>query len=136
MTHSAIRKSALCLVFALLALPAVSAARAEQNSARHAHKIQKKLARFPAGSYVDIDLRNGSESLGSLGALTDSTFQINDADNNKSETFAYSDVARVRGGRSYIGEGSENGRHRLHLIPIAITAAAAAAGIATYEALR
>jgi len=132
------RRSALCLAVALFTVMAIPVIRAQQTSGldKHARKIEKKLAKFRAGSYVDIDLRDGSESLGSLGALTNATFQITDADNNKTETFAYSDVAHVHRGKEYIGEGSESGHHSIHLVPLIIGAAAVAAGIATYEALR
>jgi hypothetical protein len=132
------RKAVLCLVLALFTVLAIPVARAQQshNLDKRARKIEKKLAKLRAGSYVDIDLRNGSESLGALGSRTDATFQITDADNNKSETFAYNDVARVRKGTAYIGQGSEPGHHSLHLVPLIIGAAAVAAGVATYEALR
>jgi len=132
------RKSILCFAFALLVLAALPAARPQQtpNLDKHARKMEKKLSKFRAGSYVDIGFRNGSESMGSLGALANATFQITDADNNRTETFAYRDVAQVRKAKEYIGDGSEPGRRRIHLVPIVIAAAAASAGFATYEAIR
>ena len=132
------RKSILCLAVALLTLAAIPAAQAQQapNLDKHSRKIEKQLAKFRTGSYVNIGFRNGSESLGSLGQLTSASFQITDADNNQAQTFAYADVAEVRKGKAYIGQGSEPG-HRLHLrLPVLILSGAVAAGAASYLAVR
>ena len=131
------RKSILCLAIVLLTLVAIPAAQAQQspNLDKHARKIEKELSKFRPGSYVDIGFRNGSESLGSLGHLANATFQITDADNNQTETFAYNDVEQVRKGKAYIGEGSEPGHH-IHLRPILIVSGAVAAGAASYLAVR
>jgi len=137
MTTSFNRKSVLFLAAVVLTLAAVSAAQAQQtpNLDKHARKIEKRLLKFRPGSYVDIGFRNGSESLGSLGHLANATFQITDADNNQTETFAYNDVEQVRKGKEYIGEGSEPGHH-IHLRPILIVSGAVAAGAASYLAVR
>jgi len=132
------RKSILCLAIVLLTLAAIPAAQAQQtpNLDKHARKIEKKLAKFRPGSYVDLGFRDGSESLGSLGILAGATFQITDADNNQTETFAYNDVEQVRKGKAYIGEGSEPGHH-IHLrLPVLIVSGAVAAGAASYLAVR
>jgi hypothetical protein len=131
------RKLFLCLVVVLFTFSAVPAAFAQQSPGldKHARKIEKKLARLRAGSIVQIDLRNHSTSLGSLGSLSADTFQVTDSDNNKTETFAYNDVAQVHKAKEYIGEGSEPGR--LHVpLPVLIAAGAVAAGAATYLAVR
>jgi len=130
-------KSVLCLAAALLIPAAIPTARAQQSPSldKHARKIEKEFAKFRPGSYVDVGFRNGSESLGSLGTLAGATFQITDADNNQTETFAYNDVAQVRKGKAYIGEGSEGHHFRLRL-PVLIVTGAVAAGAATYLAVR
>lgn len=114
------------------------AAQAEKNPNfdKHARKIEKKLSKFHPGSYVQIDFRNNSESIGSLGLLSDATFQVTNADNNKAETYAYADVAQVRKGNAYIGEGSRPGHHIRPLVPIVVAAAAAAAAVAIVEVVR
>jgi hypothetical protein len=132
------RKPLLCLaiVFVTFAIVPVAFAQQNPNLDKHSRKIERKLTKFRAGSFVQIDLRNNSTSLGSLGSLSDSTFQVVDSDNNKTETFAYSDVAQVHRGTEYIGTGSEPGHH-LHIrLPILIAAGAVAAGAATYLAVR
>jgi hypothetical protein len=132
------RNSLLCLAVAFALSAIVSPAYAQQNTNldKHARKIEKKLSKFRAGSLVQIDLRNNSTGLGSLGSLSESTFQVIDSDTNKPETFAYDDVAQVHPAKEYIGEGSEPGHH-LHLrLPVLIAAGAVAAGAATYLAIR
>jgi hypothetical protein len=132
------RKSLLCLLVAFAVCTAVPAAQAQQSSNldKHSRKIEKKLSKFRTGSLVQIDFRNNSESLGSLGALSGATFQVTSADNNKTETYAYGDVSQVRKGKEYIGEGSEPGHHPRLLLPIIIGAAAAAAAVAIVEVVR
>jgi hypothetical protein len=133
-----IGKSLLWLAVAVLPLAIAPAAYSQQNPNlnRHARRIEKKLAKYRAGSIVQIDLRDGSQSLGSLGALSGETFQMTDTDNNKTATFAYDDVATVHKGTEYIGEGSEPGRRPRFLVPVVIGAAAAAAAVAIVEAVR
>jgi hypothetical protein len=132
------RRFTLCLAVAFAMCAVLPAAQAEKNLNldKHARKIEKKLSKFHPGSYVQIDFRNNSESLGSLGALSDATFQVTSADNNKMETYAYRDVAQVRKGKEYIGEGSEPGHRPRLLIPIIGGAAAAAAVVAVVEVVR
>jgi len=98
------RKSFLCLAVALLTVATAPVAIAETNPNanldKHARKIERRLAKFRAGSYIQVDFRDRSESVGSLGALSQTTFQFTDADNNRVETYSYSQVkstsARVR----------------------------------------
>ncbi len=132
------RKLVFCLAVALATIAAAPVALTQQNPSldKHARKIEKKLTRYPKGYYVQVDLRDGSASLGALGALSGSSFQMTDADNNRTVTFAYRDVSEVHKGEQYIGEGSEPG-HRPHLLlPVLIGAAAAATAIALVETLR
>ena len=134
------RKSFLCLAVALLTVATAPVAIAETNPNanldKHARKIERRLAKFRAGSYIQVDFRDRSESVGSLGALSQTTFQFTDADNNRVETYSYSQVSDVRQGKEYIGEGSEFGRHFHVRLPVLIVTGAVAAGAATYLAVR
>jgi hypothetical protein len=131
-------KSLLRLAIVILPLVVAPAAFSQQNPNldKHARKVEKKLARFRNGSFVQIDFRNGSQSIGSLGTLSAASFQIADADNNQQETYSYDDVADVRKGRQYIGEGSEPGHRPRFLVPVLVSAAAAAATVAIVESVR
>jgi len=132
------RRVFLCLALAFATFAIAPAAFTQQNASldKHARKVEKRLSKFRTGSLVQIDLRNDSTSLGRLGQLSESTFQVVDSDTNKSVTFAYADVAQAHQTKEYIGEGSEPGRH-LHLsLPALIVAGAVAAGAATYLAIR
>jgi hypothetical protein len=132
------RKALLCLTIVFVTFAVAPASFAQQNPSldKHARKVEKKLSKFRAGSFVQVDFRDNSTSLGSLGSLSASTFQFTDSDNNKTETFAYRDVAQVRPAKEYIGEGSEPGRHFHVSLPVLIAAGAVAAGAATYLAIR
>ena len=132
------RKLLLILVVAVTAFAAAPAAFAQQNPNldKHARRVEKRLAKFRTGSFMEIDLRDGSQRLGSLGTLSGNTFQMIDTDNNKAVTFAYDDVATVHKSTEYIGEGSEPGHRPRFLVPVLISAAAAAATVAIVETVR
>jgi hypothetical protein len=132
------QKSLLWLVVAALSMAMAPAAFAQQNQNldKHGRHIEKRLAKYCTGSFVQIDFRNGSQSLGSLGSLSASSFQMTDAENNQQETYSYDDVADVRKGRQYIGEGSEPSHRPRFLLPVLISAAAAAATVAIVETVR
>jgi hypothetical protein len=134
------RKSISCMAIALTLVAmtpaALAAGNPNPNLDKHARKIEKKLSRYQPGSYVQIELRDSSERLGALNALSGSTFEIANADNNKIETYSYDDVAEVRKGKEYIGEGSESHHHAHLLIPVVLSAAAAGAAIGIVEAVR
>jgi hypothetical protein len=140
MTLHVDRKFFLCLTVALFTIATVPAALAETNPSasldKHARKIEKHLAKLRTGSYIQLDFRDRAESVGSLGALSQTTFQFTDADNNRVETYSYSDVSGVRQGKAYIGEGSEYGHHFRIRLPVLIVTGAVAAGAATYLAVR
>jgi hypothetical protein len=131
-------KLLLCLAvfFATFAIVPAAFAQENPNLDKHARRIEKKLSKLHAGSFVEIDFRDNSSSLGSLGRLSATSFQITDADNNQTETFAYGEVAQVRKGKEYIGEGSEPGHRPRLIVPIVIAAAAAAAAVAVVETVR
>jgi hypothetical protein len=89
-----------------------------------------------SGTLLQVDFRDNSEALGSLGDVSDATFQVTNAESNKVQTFNYADVTRVRKTKEYIGAGSETEHHFHHWVPVLIVAAAAGGGIAAYEAIR
>jgi len=132
------RCSLLCLVFAftLCAATPIARAQANPNLDRHARRVEKRLSKFRTGSYVQVELRDRSETIGALGDLSDSTFQLVNADTNRTETLAYTDVAQVSKGKESIGEGSEPGHHPRLLLPVLIGAAAAVAAVVAVEAFR
>jgi hypothetical protein len=124
----------VAIAWALIAIvPASHAADSATRSDKHARKIEKRLAKYRTGAYLRVDLRDNTEVLGSLGQLSDTTFLLTSADNNRKMTISYADVAQVKKGEEYIGEGSESARHIPHLVPILVTAVAAGAAVALVE---
>jgi hypothetical protein len=132
-----LRKSILLLVVAALFFVLFPAGRAQSSLQldKHARRIEKHLAKYRPGTLLQVDLRNDSEALGALGVLSDETFELTSSDNNRRMTISYADVARVKKGKEYIGEGSE-GHHVRLWVPLVIGAAAVGGGIAAYEASR
>jgi hypothetical protein len=133
------RRSSCLLAAVAVASIALAPTIHAQSSAKiekHARKIEKRLVKYRTGTFVQVDLQDRSEAMGSLGDVSDATFEITNADSNKVQTFNYADVARVSKGKEYIGAGSEPGRHFHHWVPVIIVAAAAGGGIAAYEATR
>jgi len=129
------RKSLVVVAIAMawIATVAVSQAQSAAQLDKHARKIEKRLAKYHTGTVLQVDLRDDSEALGSLGQLSDATFLLTSADSNRKMTIAYADVAQVKKGKEYIGEGSEPGRHIPHLVPIVIGVVAAGAAVALVE---
>jgi hypothetical protein len=122
-----------------VSLPAAAAPTGMQSSApldKHARKIEKRLAKFRQGTFLDFEFRDSSRTFGSLGSLSATSFAFTDSDSNKIQTHPYSDLAHVKQAREYIGEGSAPRHHVRLLVPVLIGAGAAAAGIAAYEVLR
>jgi hypothetical protein len=126
----------VAIAFASIALAPSIQAQSSAKIEKHVRKIEKRLAKYRTGTFLEVDLRDSSEAMGSLGDVSDATFQITSSDSNKVETFNFADVARVRKAKEYIGAGSEPGRHIHLLVPVLIVAAAAGGGIAAYEATR
>jgi hypothetical protein len=134
-----LRRSSLLLVaIAFLVAGFVPACRAQSSEKieKHAQKIEKRVAKYRTGTLLQVDFRDNSEALGSLGDVSDATFQITNAESNKVQTFNYADVMRVKKTKEYIGAGSGPERHFHHWVPVLIVAAAAGGGIAAYEATR
>jgi hypothetical protein len=134
-----LRRNSLLLVaiaFASIALAPTCRAQSSAKIEKHARKIEKRLAKYHTGTLLQVDFRDNSEALGSLGDVSDATFQITNAESNKVQTFNYADVTRVNKAKEYIGAGSEPEHHFRLWIPVVIVAAAAGGGIAAYEATR
>jgi hypothetical protein len=117
----------LALAWVLLAMVPAAQAQAAPNLSKHERKIQKRLLAYPAGTYVNVELRDGTERAGQLGTVDAASFSITLADSNAAETHAYGEVARVSVSKEYIGEGSEPGHHFRHWVPVV---GALAAGVA------
>jgi hypothetical protein len=129
--------AALALAFfSLLAAPRPAHAQSSVPLNKHARRIEKRLTKFRQGTFLDFEFRDSSQTFGSLGPLSASSFQFTDADSNRTQTHLYAEVSEVKKAKEYIGEGSEPRHHVRLLVPVLIGAGAAAAGIATYEAVR
>jgi hypothetical protein len=129
--------AALALAFfTLLAAAQLAQAQSSAPLDKHARRIEKRLTKFRQGAFLDFEFRDSSQTFGSLGTLSAASFQFTDADNNKTQTHLYADLVQVKKAKEYIGEGSEPRHHVRLLVPVLIGAGAAAAGIATYEAVR
>ena len=129
------RKSivSLAIAWALIAVVPASLAESAARIDKHTRKIEKRLAKYRTGAFLQVDLRDNTEVLGSLGELSGTTFLLTSSDNNRKMTISYADVAQVKKGREYIGEGSEPAHHIPHLAPILIGAVAAGAAVALVE---
>jgi len=110
----------------LTAYAPVCHAESQAHIAKHARKVEKKLAHYPAGTYLHLVFRDHSETMGSLDALSTASFSITNADTNARQSFRYADVARVEKGETFIGEGSVH-RHFPLLVPVLVAGGAAAA---------
>ncbi len=110
------RKTFVCLwlAFALTAGAPLSRAQSKVHLDNHAQKIHKKLAKYKPGSYLQFDFRNHTVSDGDLGKLSATSFTFLNTSTNKEETRLYSDVAKVKKGKTYIGEGSTS-HHHFHI---------------------
>ena len=132
-----LRASTISIVSILALIAAASICQAESPLPldKHARKIEKRLAKYRPGTYLDFEFRDSSQTFGSLGEMSNMSFQYTDADNNQTVTHRYTDLERVKPAKEYIGEGSSH-RHVRFLVPMLVSAGAAAAGFATYEAVR
>ena len=137
-SKSAIHILAALAIAAFSLIVAATLAQAQTSAPldKHARKIEKRLTKFRQGTFLDFEFRDSSQTFGSLGPLSAASFQFTDADSNKTQTHLYADVSEVKKAKEYIGEGSEPRHHVRLLVPVLIGAGAAAAGIATYEAVR
>lgn len=131
-----LRLALASILIAIALVPVCQAQSADTpNLDKHARKIHRQVARYPAGTYVSIVLRDGSESAGALDAVRPASFTFNNADSNAPETHNYADVARVEKGREYIGAGSGS-EHHVHWIRWSVVGVAAAGAAVTAFAVR
>ncbi len=132
------RKSvvSVAVAWSLIALLPMCQAQSAVPLDKHARRVEKHLARFRPGAFLDFEFRDNSHTFGSLGPLSDTTFQFVDSDSNKTQTHLYADVVSVSKAKEYIGEGSGPRHHVRLLVPVLVGAVAAAGGIAAYEVLR
>jgi len=79
-----------------------------------------------------LELRNGTSAAGNLGALSEASFVMTNEENNALETHAYSEVARVRQAKEYIGAGSEGGHRIRRWIPVVAGVLAGGAAAAAF----
>ncbi|HUA98820.1 MAG TPA: hypothetical protein VMA34_10875 [Terracidiphilus sp.] len=121
-----------CSVLACFAIGAAPYSRAESPAhvEKHARKVEKKLAKYRPGTYLHLIFRDQTDSVGSLGALSATSFAFTNADTNATRSYHYVDVASVEKGSEYIGEGSVRRHHFPLLIPAIIVSGAAAAAAA------
>ncbi|HKN21939.1 MAG TPA: hypothetical protein VJX73_11010 [Terracidiphilus sp.] len=126
----------IAVTFLMVGFGPICRAESSARVEKHAQKIEKKLAKYRTGTFLQVDFRDNSEALGSLGDVSDATFQLTNAESNKVQTFNFADVTRVRKTKEFIGAGSESEHHFHHWVPVLIGAAAAGGGIAAYEAIR
>ncbi|MGA7343153.1 MAG: hypothetical protein WBE72_19150 [Terracidiphilus sp.] len=130
-------KSIVCLALAwsLIAsvCPAQSATNPTPNLDKHARKIHKRLARYPNGTYLNVEFRDGSEGSGALSAMALASFTLTDLDSNAQVPHLYADVARLSKGKEYIGEGSEPGHHIRLWVPVVVGVVAAGAALTAIE---
>jgi hypothetical protein len=123
----------VAVAWALIAIVPASQAESAAHIDKHAHKIEKRLAKYRPGTLLQVDLRDNTEAMGSLGELSDATFQLTSADSNRKMTISYADVAQVKKGKEYIGAGSGPEHHVRLLVPVVIGVVAAGAAVALVE---
>ncbi|HVN93892.1 MAG TPA: hypothetical protein VMT38_09355 [Terracidiphilus sp.] len=136
------RKVAVHFLTAIALIAVSLAASAEpgalQSSAplsKHARHIERRLEKFRQGTVLDFEFRDSSQTFGSLGPLSATSFEFTDSDSNKMQTHSYDDLVDVKRAKEYIGDGSVH--HHIHLlVPVIVGAGVAAGGIAAYEVLR
>ena len=106
-----VRITLTCILLASVLLANAPAGQAQASLDRHARKIQKKLSRFPTGSYLHLVLHGSTNNYGALGTVSDASFTFKSSDTNAESTYSYSDIVRVETDREPIGQGSEREHH-------------------------
>ncbi len=104
----------VAITLALLAFVPACHGSPKTKAEKHALKIEKDLAKYKAGSYLHLVLNNNTEVNGTLGTLSETSFDFSNTETNAKETHLYGDVYKVEKGKQYIGEGSEK-HHRIHI---------------------
>lgn len=111
-------------------VPAIQAQSAA-NLDRHERKIHNRLERYPAGTYVNVEMRDGSDRAGLLGTVAPASFTLTDSDSNAQEVHAYREVAHVTRSREFIGQGSVHHFFR-PWVPAAVGVLAAGAAVTAF----
>ena len=101
----------LLLAFTLAACAPLSWAKTKAHLDKHAQKIHKELAKYKPGSYLHFEFRDHTSSDGNLDTLSATSFTFLNTSTNKPETHLYSDLAKVKKGDTYIGEGTAPSHH-------------------------
>lgn len=131
-THFRTRTIALLAVaLAWTALLPMCGAQNSNTMDKHARKVMKTLSKYDKGTYLHLEMRDGSDLYGTLGSMQDTTFGFVDSDNNAAQTVAYGNVDRVRHDAQSVSERDYPRPHR-HLLPLLLIGAAGAAGTAVY----
>lgn len=119
----------------LVAGISVSQAQSPTHLDKHARKIHHKLAKYPAGRYLHLVLRDSSDSYGALGKLSADSFTFTSADNNTTASYQYSEIDKIKTDKQPIGERSEPRFHHMrHMVPIVVSVAALGTAGAVYAA--
>jgi hypothetical protein len=121
----------LALAWTLLAMVPAAQAQSGVNLNKHERRIHKRLLHYAQGTYVSVELRDGTERAGLLGVVAPASFTLTDSDSNAEETHTYSQVARVTKSREYIGEGSAH--HFRPWVPVVVGVVAAGAVATAFE---
>jgi hypothetical protein len=121
----------LALGWTLLAMVPACQAQSAVNLDKHERKIHKRLERYTAGTYVNVEMRAGSDRAGLLGTVAPASFTLTDSDSNAQETHAYSEVAHVSRSQEYIGEGSVHHFFR-PWVPVVLGVVAAGAAVSAF----
>ena len=127
-----VRLAFASVLFATVALAAAPAALAQAQEDRRTRRVHKKIAKYPAGHFLHLVLRSGTDDYGALGEISEASFTFKSADTNATSTIAYTDVEKVKTDREAIGAGT--GPHhyirpRTYVILGAIAAGAAVAAV-------
>lgn len=131
-THFRTRTIALLAVaLAWTALLPMCRAQNSHSLDKHARKVLKTLSKCDKGTYLHLEMRDGSDLYGTLGSMQDSTFGFVNSDSNATQTVAYENVDRVRHDAQSVGEREYPRPHR-HLLPLLLIGAAAGASAAVY----
>ena len=94
-------------VACLFSVPALcSRAQSSAPLDKHARRIEKRLAKYRQGTFLDFEFRDSSQTFGALGPMSPASFQFTDSDSNKLQTHSYSELVQVKQAREYIGDGS------------------------------
>jgi hypothetical protein len=124
------------LIWALIASVQVCQAQPTSNLSKHARKVQKTLAHYPANSHLHLVLRDHSDRFGTLGALSETSFLFTNVDDNATGAILYDDVVKAQRGVATVRTGGLFQHHRHALIPVLIVAVAAGVGVGIIAASR